>query len=135
MVLCYPPIVPIRERPSNRASDVPTPRRPRRRPLRRATDPTLVLGDARPLTVGSALAAIAGSLLAVLDVARPVALVLSSVVAIGLYAGARRFDILARPNLTPDRTARSRRVVVAIWALAVLGTVWSAWNLAEGWSR
>jgi len=95
----------------------------------------LVLGVARPLTLGAAVAAMVGSVLAVLELVLPVAFVLSSVVAIGLFAAARRVDILARPDLTPDRTTRSRRVLVAIWVLAVVGTVWSSWLLAEGWSR
>ncbi len=94
-----------------------------------------MLGVARPLTLGAAVAAMVGSVLAVLELVLPVAFVLSSVVAIGLFAAARRVDILARPDLTPDRTTRSRRVLVAIWVLAVVGTVWSSWLLAEGWSR
>lgn len=127
--------MPTRDRTTNPTATDDRARRPRRRPLRRATDPTLVLGVARPLTLGAAVAAMVGSVLAVLELVLPVAFVLSSVVAIGLFAAARRVDILARPDLTPDRTTRSRRVLVAIWVLAVVGTVWSSWLLAEGWSR
>jgi hypothetical protein len=95
----------------------------------------MLLGDARPLTVGAAVAAIAGGLLAVVGVLEVLAFVLSSVVAIGLLAAARRVDILMRPDFAPDRSTRSRRALVAILLLAVFGTVWSSWALALEWAR
>ena len=95
----------------------------------------MLLGDARPLTVGAAVAAMAGCLLAAFEVLTPVAFVLSSVVAVGLLTGARRIDILMRPDFAPDRSTRSRRALAAILVLVVVGTVWSAWTLALEWSR
>lgn len=112
--------------------------RPRRgQILRRATDPTLLEGPARPLTRGAVFAALIGSLLAMLGPfrAQPVAFTLSSVVAIGLLGAARRSDTAGRPDHLPDRSLRTYLAAVGIVALALLGTVLSAWQLAESWAR
>ena len=109
----------------------------RRRPLRRASDPTMLLGYAGPLTAGSAFAVVIGVILALTgsESLAPVAFTLSSVVAIGLLGGARRADTAARPDFQPDRTARSRRVLVAIIVLAVIGSGLSAWTIAAELAR
>ena len=133
---CYPPTVSRqRARGDERTDQAERPRG--RRPLRRATDPTLLLGDARPLTVAAAIAAMAGAVLAATSstTLAPVAFTLSSVVTVGLLAGARRTDILARPDFAPDRSARTRRVLAAIVVLAVVGTVWSAWTITAELAR
>jgi MFS family permease len=126
-----------RDRTSGGQRTASTERSGGRRPLRRATDPTLLLGDARPLTVGAALAAMAGGVLAAIgpSALAPLAFVLTSVVTVGFLAGARRTDILARPDFIPDRSARSRRVIAAIVILAVVGTVWSAWSITADWAQ
>ncbi len=83
------------------------------------------------------MAAVAGVLLALLGPSAtvPLAFTLSSVVAVGLYGAARRTDTAARPDFRPDRSARSRRVGVAILALAVVGTAVSSWSLALDFAR
>lgn len=105
--------------------------------MRRASDPTLLLGYAGPLTAASAAAAVVGGLLAVAGptATMPLAFTLSSVVAIGLFGAARRVDTAARPDFRPDRSARSRRVAAAILTLAVVGTAVSSWSLALDFAR
>lgn len=97
----------------------------------------MLLGYAGPLTAGSAAAVVVGVALALTrsDALAPVAFTLSSVVAIGLLGGARRADTAARPDHQPDRSARSRRVLVAIVALAVIGSGLSAWTIAAELAR
>ncbi|MDZ7679132.1 MAG: hypothetical protein U5K29_11330 [Acidimicrobiales bacterium] len=104
----------------------------RRRPLRRTSDPTLLLGHAGPLTTGSVAAVVVGVALA-LTMSRtlaPYAFTLSSVVAVGLLGAARRADVALRPDNQPDRSARSRRAAAAVVVLALIGTGLSAWTIA-----
>lgn len=123
-----------RRRESDRTGDTSRWRRPRH-PLRRANDPTLLVGDASPLTAASVVAVVVGVGLALTmsSLLAPVAFTLSSVVAMGLLVAARRADIATRPDYQPDRSPRSRRALVAIVLLALLGTSVSAWTLASGW--
>jgi hypothetical protein len=97
----------------------------------------MLLGYARPLTLASIVAVVAGAALAISGstTLAPVALVLSSVVAIGLLGSARRADIASRSDFTPDRSPRTRRIVAAIVVLAVVGAVWSAWTMTAEWAR
>jgi hypothetical protein len=107
----------------------------REHPLRRANDPTLLLGDASPLTTASVVAALVGVGLALpmSSLLAPLAFTLASVVAMGLLVAARRADIAMRPDYQPDRSPRSRRALVGIVALALFGTWLSAWTLASDW--
>lgn len=105
--------------------------------LRRASDPTLLDGPVRPLTRGAVFAALIGVLLALLgpSQAQPLAFTLASVVTIGLLGAARRADTAGRPDHQPDRSSRTRLATSGIVALAVLGTVLSAWSIAGSLAR
>ena len=105
--------------------------------LRRASDPTLLVGYARPLTRGAVAAVLVGVAMALSGSAplRPVAFSLSSVVTIGLLGAARRADTAARPDHQPDRSTRTRLATLAIVVLATIGTGVSAWSLAADLAR
>jgi hypothetical protein len=106
-------------------------------PARRSTDATMLDGHARPLSLGSVAAVVIGVVLAFTgsSTLAPYAFVLSSVVAIGLLGAAQRADTAARPNYTPDRSSRTRRVSAAVIVLAVVGTATAAWTLTADLAR
>lgn len=105
--------------------------------LRRASDPTLLDGPARPLTRGAVFAALIGVILAMVgpSQSQPVAFTLSSVVTVGLLGAARRADTAGRPDNQPDRSLRTRLATTGIVALALLGTALSAWSIAGDMAR
>lgn len=97
----------------------------------------MLVGQVRVLTAGSVVAAGLGVVLAALrsETWAPLAFTSSSVVAVGLLVAARRADTASRPDVKPDRTARTVRVLVAVLVLAALGTVVSAWTIAGDLAR
>lgn len=97
----------------------------------------MLVGQVRALTTGSVVAAASGFVLAVLGSERlaPVAFALSSVVAVGLLGAARRADTSLRPDVRPDRSRRTLRVMLAVLVLALCGTALAAWTIAADLAR